>query len=58
MTAPDHRKLKPWRFIVTSGDSRYKLGKAFLNLAIAQAKITGETLDKTQQEKILNMPLC
>lgn len=57
MTAPDHRKLKPWRFIVTSGDSRQKLGKAFLKSALAQAKMIGETLDNKQQEKILNMPL-
>ncbi len=57
MTAPDHRKLKPWRFIVTSGDSRYKLGQAFLNSALVQAKMTGETLDNKQQEKFLKMPL-
>ena len=36
MTAPDHKKLQPWRFIVTEGQKRHDFGRALL--AAAQAK--------------------
>ncbi len=57
MTAPDHKKLKPWRFIVTAGDARLSLAEALLASAIAQAQRAGELVDEKTRCKTLNMPL-
>ncbi|WP_227671385.1 nitroreductase [Psychrobacter sp. 72-O-c] len=56
-TAPDHKKLKPWRFIVTEGNARHQLGRAFLAAAEAKAVREGETLSEKTQQKTYNMPL-
>ncbi|BBI68232.1 hypothetical protein PKHYL_24230 [Psychrobacter sp. KH172YL61] len=32
-TAPDHKKLRPWRFIVTQGEARHELGNALVAAA-------------------------
>ncbi len=56
-TAPDHKKLRPWRFIITEGEARQQFGQALLEAAEAQAIREGETLaDKTRQ-KTLNLPM-
>ena len=57
MTAPDHKKLQPWRFIVVEGNARHTLGKAFLAAAEAQAMAKGESLDDKTRQKTYNMPL-
>lgn len=57
VTAPDHKKLQPWRFIVTQGNARHELGRAFLAAAEAQATQEGETLSEKERQKICNMPL-
>lgn len=36
MRAPDHACLRPWRFIAISGNSRGKVGKIFLDYAVAK----------------------
>ena len=56
-TAPDHKKLQPWRFIVTEGDARHELGNALAEAAQAQAVQEGEALSKKDIEKAHNMPL-
>jgi len=33
--APNHKKTWPWRFAVVTGDSRYRLGEAFVDDMIA-----------------------
>lgn len=57
VTAPDHKKLQPWRFIVTQGNARHELGRAFLVAAEAQAAAEGETLSEKDRQKTYNMPL-
>lgn len=56
-TAPDHKKLNPWRFIVTQGEARHKLGQALLKAAQAKAEQEGEVLSEKDLEKTQNMPL-
>lgn len=57
MTAPDHKKLQPWRFIVTEGLARHKMGQALLTAAKAQAEREGEILNEKTEQKTLKMPL-
>ena len=57
ITAPDHKKLRPWRFIVTQGNARHDLGRAFLAAAEAQAVQEGEALSEKSRQKTYNMPL-
>ncbi|MFZ3143484.1 nitroreductase family protein [Psychrobacter glacincola] len=57
VTAPDHKKLQPWRFIVTQGNARHELGRAFLAATEAQAAAEGETLSEKDRQKTYNMPL-
>lgn len=57
VTAPDHKKLRPWRFIVVEGNARHDLGRAFLAAAEAQAAANGESLDEKARKKAYNMPL-
>lgn len=57
MTAPDHKKLQPWRFIVTSGSARHELGRVLLSAAEAQAVQQGEPLDDKTRQKTYQMPL-
>lgn len=56
-TAPDHKKLRPWRFIVTEGNARHELGRAFIAAAEAKAVAEGETLSEKDRQKTYNMPL-
>jgi len=57
VTAPDHKKLRPWRFIVTQGNARHDLGRAFLAAAEAQAAQAGEEMSEKSRKKTYNMPL-
>ncbi len=56
-TAPDHKKLRPWRFIVTQGDARHQLGQALVDAAQAKAAQDGEELSEKTLHKTANMPL-
>ena len=57
VTAPDHKKLRPWRFIVTEGNARHDLGRALLAAAEAQALAEGEELTDKARQKTYNLPL-
>ena len=57
VTAPDHKKLRPWRFIVTEGNARHDLGRALLAAAEAQAVAEGEELTDKARQKTYNLPL-
>lgn len=56
-TAPDHKKLRPWRFIVTTGDARHDLGRALLEAAEAKTTQDGEVLSEKTVKKTQTMPL-
>lgn len=50
-TAPDHKKLNPWRFIVTQGKARHQLGQALLEAAQEKAAQEGEVLSEKDIKK-------
>lgn len=52
MSAPDHKQLQPYRFVVLEGDALKKMGEALKLASIAQ----GET-DEKAITKALTMPL-
>ncbi|MBE0406726.1 nitroreductase [Psychrobacter sp. FME5] len=56
-TAPDHKKLRPWRFIVTQGDARHELGNALVEAAQAKADREGEELSEKNLKKTQTLPL-
>lgn len=56
-TAPDHKKLQPWRFIVTEGEARHHLGQALVAAAQAKAAIDGEALSEKTIHKTADLPL-
>jgi len=57
VTAPDHKKLRPWRFIISEGAARQQLGQALLEAAEAQAARAGETLSDKTRKKTANLPM-
>jgi nitroreductase len=54
--APDHGKLRPWRFVVLEGTAREKLGDAMARLSLAKfPQSTPEQLDG-ERRKVLRAP--
>ena len=51
--APDHGRLRPWRFIVLEGDARRDLGNAMADML--RAKMPGATEDQLERER--NKPM-
>ena len=51
--AADHGLLRPWRYLVISGESREKLGRLFLQAAL----IEDPSISQVKQQKLLNKPL-
>ena len=49
MTAPDHKDLNPYRFIVLENQGLNKLGEALKQAAIAQGETDAVTLAKTER---------
>jgi nitroreductase len=47
--APDHGRLRPWRFVVLEGDARQKLGDAMANAL--QAKLPQATPEQLDVER-------
>ena len=47
--APDHGRLRPWRFIEITNNGREKLGKAFKNAAIKNGELDEEKLLKFEK---------
>ncbi|MFT6757832.1 MAG: nitroreductase [Chitinophagales bacterium] len=53
LRAPDHARLRPWRYAVISGDARNQLGELFVATKLAD----GEQLDIEAQHKLAAKPL-
>lgn len=53
--APDHRQLKPWRFIVLTGDALLELGRVLLQAETVNMSAGG--VSDISRQKLLNMPL-
>jgi nitroreductase len=57
LRAPDHGKLRPWRFIVIRGDARHRLGELFARaLAARDPNAPSAALDK-ERGKPLRAPV-
>jgi len=48
MSAPDHGKLKPWRFMLVAGDERKTLGRIFLESLEAQGSVSEQQAERTK----------
>ena len=57
VAAPDHARLRPWRFIVIRGDARHALGDVFADVARSEdPECTDEKLQRLR-EKPIRAPL-
>ena len=58
VTAPDHRSLRPWRFILIANDARETLGELFLAAkARASPDATAEELQRERQRALRALTL-
>lgn len=53
LRAPDHRVLRPWRYLVLRGDALRQLGEVFVDAMRA----ANPGLDETEVERLRKMPL-
>ncbi len=53
LRAPDHRVLRPWRYLVIRGEALTKLGEIF----VTAARATNAGLDDQEAERLRKMPL-
>ncbi len=57
MRAPDHGKLKPWRFIVLRGDARRRFGDVMAEAMKRREPDAPENMIEREREKPLRAPL-
>lgn len=57
LRAPDHMRLRPWRYLLVEGAHREFLGNLFETASIEASMQRDETLSETQREKLRKMPL-
>ncbi|MFT6029193.1 MAG: nitroreductase [Oleiphilaceae bacterium] len=65
LRAPDHMRLRPWRYLIIEGDARHKLGELFLSSAklssedqVVQSKENpAEEMTEIKAEKFKSMPM-
>ena len=56
-SAPDHAVLKPWRFLVVTGNSREKLGELFAKAGVAKDASLHQGAIEKLRRKPLRAPL-
>jgi len=56
-TAPDHCKLRPWRFLIIEGEARYKLGEVFKEAYRRRDPSANEDALENYRQKPLRAPL-
>jgi nitroreductase len=57
MCGPDHGRLKPWRFIVVSGQGRENLGDLFAEALKRRDPNASDDVMKREREKALRAPM-
>lgn len=55
--APDHGRLKPWRFIVIEGDARIKFGQLMADALKARDASANAEMQEKEAQKPLRSPL-
>lgn len=53
LAAPDHRLLRPWRYLVIEGEGLHELGEVFAHAA----RVDNPSLDIHEAERLRKMPL-
>lgn len=53
MRASDHRRLRPWKFLVIEGDARHKLAELMLNIKLQDQP----DMPEEKQQDLLKKPL-
>jgi len=53
LRAPDHRMLRPWRFMTIQGEGLHALGELF----VAASQAVKPELDETERARLRQMPL-
>ncbi|MDE1179054.1 nitroreductase [Paraburkholderia sp.] len=57
MRAPDHGKLRPWRFVTIRGDARLALGEVLVDTASARSPEDPRTAHAHRSQRALAAPL-
>jgi len=57
VAAPDHGRLRPWRFIAVRGDARHQLGEVLAQALRAREPAIPDILVAKEREKPLRAPL-
>lgn len=57
MKAPDHGRLKPWRFVVLTGQARNRLGQQFLEIKLGEDPDMSPAMQKQVRDKPLRAPM-
>lgn len=52
LTAPDHHRLQPWRFLTVIGDARIKMGEALHQALVARGETDEELLRKVRAQPL------
>jgi nitroreductase len=55
--APDHGRMRPWRFLVVRGDARAKLGEVFADALARRAPPTSPAAVEAERKKAERAPL-
>ncbi len=50
LTAPDHHRLQPWRFLTVKGDARIKMGEALHQALVARGETDEELFRKVRAQ--------
>src|SRR5262245_1487013 len=57
LRAPDHGKLRPWRFLVIKGEARNRLGEAWAEALRRREPDSPEAAQQREREKPLRAPI-
>jgi nitroreductase len=57
MAAPDHGRLRPWRFILCAGDDRHRLGRIFGRMTVRQQPAASPALIAQEEARAMRAPL-
>lgn len=57
MRAPDHGRLRPWRFLTISGDARHQLGEVFVSALRQRDPGAADVLVERERARPLRAPL-
>src|SRR5258708_30562652 len=55
--APDHGRLRPWRFLLIRGDARHRFGDVFAESLRRRKQDVSDSVLQTEHDKALLAPL-